>query len=82
MYRHLLAHLFSHLSRISGFSVIRFVGGILIATGLSGCGNKGALYVPEDAAISYRLQADQIQDSQIQDTQIRAYQLHANQNKD
>jgi predicted small lipoprotein YifL len=72
MYRHLLAHLFSHLSRIIGSSVIRFAGGILIAMVLSGCGNKGALYVPEDAATSYRLQADQTQ----------ASQLHANQNKD
>ena len=77
MYRHLLAHLFSHLSRSSGSSAIRFAGGIFITAVLSGCGNKGALYVPEDAATSYRLQAGQIQDTQTQESQ-----LHANQNKD
>lgn len=87
MYRHLLAHLFSHLSRISGSSAIRFAGGILIATVLSGCGNKGALYVPEDPATSYRLQADQIDASQLRASQLHASQLrasplHANQNKD
>jgi len=66
MYRHLLAHLFSHLSQISESSAIRFVGVIFVATILSGCGNKGALYVPEDAATSYRLQADRLQASQLQ----------------
>tara|TARA_B110000211_G_scaffold64926_1_gene74711 strand:- start:592 stop:810 length:219 start_codon:yes stop_codon:yes gene_type:complete len=66
MYRHLLAHLFSHLSQISGSSAIRFAGVIFVATVLSGCGNKGALYVPEDAAISYRLKADRLQTDPIQ----------------
>ncbi len=72
MYRHLLAHLFSHLSQISGSSAIRFAGVIVVATVLSGCGNKGALYVPEDAATSYQLQADRLQADPIQ----------AHQNKD
>ncbi|MDG1495608.1 MAG: lipoprotein [Porticoccaceae bacterium] len=72
MYRHLLAQLFSYVSLINRGAATRCAGIIFVATFLSGCGNKGALYLPEDVATSYQKQTAQTPDNQ----------LLANQNKD
>jgi predicted small lipoprotein YifL len=54
MYRYLLAHLFSNLSRISRRAAMQSAGIIFVATVISGCGNKGDLYLPEDVSTTYQ----------------------------
>jgi predicted small lipoprotein YifL len=72
MYRYLLAQLFSYVSLINRGAATRCAGIIFVATILSGCGNKGVLYLPEDVAASYQKQA----------AKTPANQLLDNQNKD
>jgi predicted small lipoprotein YifL len=54
MYRYLIAHLFSNLSRISRRAVMRSAGVAFVAIVISGCGNKGDLYLPEDVSTTYQ----------------------------
>ena len=67
MYRYLLAHLFSNLPRIDRQAAMRSAGIIFVAIVISGCGNKGDLYLPEDVSTTY---------------QVSSNQTLANQNKD
>ncbi|ETN93125.1 hypothetical protein U062_01010 [Gammaproteobacteria bacterium MOLA455] len=72
MYRYLLAHLFSNLTRINRDAARRSAGVFFVATIISGCGNKGDLYLPDDIATTY----------QASSSSIRSDQTLANQNKD
>lgn len=77
MYRYLLAHLLSNLPRIDRQAVLRSAGVIFVAIIISGCGNKGDLYLPEDVSTTY-----QASNYQAPNYQTPKYQTLANQNKD
>ena len=77
MYRYLLAHLFSNLPRIDRQTVLRSTGVIFVAVIISGCGNKGDLYLPEDVSTTY-----QTSNYQAPKYQAPKYQTLANQNKE
>jgi predicted small lipoprotein YifL len=62
MYSYLFARLCSHFSLINRPAAIRFAGVLFVATVLSGCGNKGDLYLPEDVAATYQSPVDQNED--------------------
>lgn len=72
MYRYLLAHLLSNLPRIDRQTVLRSAGVFFVAIIISGCGNKGDLYLPEDVSTTY----------QTSNYQAPKFQTLANQNKD
>ena len=92
MYRYLLAHLFSNLPRINRGTAIRSASVIFVAIAMSGCGNKGDLYVPEDGSVTYQASGSSTQsyqtlshqDSSHQDSshQDSSHQTLANQNKE
>lgn len=77
MYRYLLAHLLSNLPRIDLQAVLRSAGVIFVAVIISGCGNKGDLYLPEDVSTTY-----QTSNYQAPKYQAPKYQTLANQNKE
>ena len=61
MYRYLLAQLFSKISLINRSAAIQTAVAIALATVLSGCGDKGDLYLPEDTATTYQASPEQSQ---------------------
>ena len=54
MYRYLLAHLLSNRPRINVGTTFGSASVILVAIAISGCGNKGDLYLPEDVSTTYQ----------------------------
>jgi len=64
MYRYLLAHLFSNLPRINRGTAIRSASVIFVAIAMSGCGNKGDLYLPEDVSVTYQASGSSTQSYQ------------------
>ena len=77
MYRYLLAHLLSNLPRIDRQAALPSAGVIFVAIIISGCGNKGDLYLPEDVSTTY-----QTYNYKAPNYQAPKYQTLANQNKD
>ena len=87
MYRYLLAYFFSNLPRINRGTAIRSAGVIFVAIAMSGCGNKGDLYLPEDVSVTYQASGSSTQSYQTfshQDFshQDSSHQTLANQNKE
>jgi len=77
MYRYLLAHLLSNRPRINVGTTFGSASVILVAIAISGCGNKGDLYLPEDVSTTY--QGSSYKASNNQTSNI---QRLANHNKD
>jgi len=87
MYRYLLAHLLSNRPRINVGTTFRSASVILVAIAISGCGNKGDLYLPEDVSTtyqgsSYKSSSYQAPSYKASNNQTSNIQRLANHNKD
>ena len=82
MYRYLLAHLLSNRPRINVGTTFGSASVILVAIAISGCGNKGDLYLPEDVSTTY--QGSSYKSSSYQAPSYKASNIQrlANHNKD
>ncbi|MBT6115968.1 MAG: lipoprotein [Porticoccaceae bacterium] len=87
MYRYLLAHLLSNRPRINVGTTFGSASVILVAIAISGCGNKGDLYLPEDVSTtyqgsSYKSSSYQAPSYKASNNQTSNIQRLANHNKD
>jgi predicted small lipoprotein YifL len=87
MYRYLLAHLLSNRPRINVGATFGSASVILVAIAISGCGNKGDLYLPEDVSTtyqssSYEASSYQASSYKASNNQTSNIQRLANHNKD
>jgi predicted small lipoprotein YifL len=87
MYRYLLAHLLSNRPRINVGTTLGSASVILVAIAISGCGNKGDLYLPEDVSTtyqssSYEASSYQAPSYKASNNQTSNIQRLANHNKD
>ena len=87
MYRYLLAHLSSNRPRINVGTTFGSASVILVAIAISGCGNKGDLYLPEDVSTtyqgsSYKSSSYQAPSYKASKNQTSNIQRLANHNKD
>ena len=87
MYRYLLAHLLSNRPRINVGTTFGSPSVILVAIAISGCGNKGDLYLPEDVSTtyqgsSYKSSSYQAPSYKASNNQTSNIQRLANHNKD
>ena len=87
MYRYLLAHLLSNRPRINVGTTFGSASVILVAIAISGCGNKGDLYLPEDVSTtfqgsSFKSSSYQAPSFKASNNQTSNIQRLANHNKD
>ena len=87
MYRYLHAHLLSNRPRINVGTTFGSASVILVAIAISGCGNKGDLYLPEDVSTtyqgsSYKSSSYQAPSYKASNNQTSNIQRLANHNKD
>ncbi|MBT5104932.1 MAG: lipoprotein [Porticoccaceae bacterium] len=87
MHRYLLAHLLSNRPRINVGTTFGSASVILVAIAISGCGNKGDLYLPEDVSTtyqgsSYKSSSYQAPSYKASNNQTSNIQRLANHNKD
>jgi predicted small lipoprotein YifL len=79
MYRYLLAHLLSNRPRINVGTTFGSANVILVAIAISGCGNKGNLYLPEDVSTTYQSSSYEASSYQASSYKASSYKASNNQ---